>query len=417
MNVTRAPAVDGDRLWRSLAELAQIGATPKGGVRRLALTEEDRRARETFARWAGAAGCAVATDAIGNMFARRPGRDDSLAPVAAGSHLDSQPTGGKYDGAYGVLAALEVVRALNDANAETLRPVEVANWTNEEGARFPPAMMGSAVHAGLLGLDAALAQSEAGGGETVGEALAAIGRAGGAAPGGRDFHAYFEAHIEQGPVLEAESIPIGVVTGIQGIRWLDCEIPGAESHAGTTPMEARKDALAGAARIVAAAERIARARGPDGRATVGEFRVFPNSRNTVPGRAALGIDLRHPDDAMLDAMAAELEAEVAALRRDRGLCARMTEIWRSPPIAFDADCMDAVRRAAASLGAASRRIVSGAGHDAGCLARVCPAAMIFVPCLGGVSHNEAESMAADHAALGAGVLLRAVVEKANEPPR
>ena len=417
MNAPRAPAIDGDRLWRSLAELARIGATPKGGVRRLALTGDDRRARETFARWAGAAGCAVSVDAIGNMFARRSGRDDSLAPVVAGSHLDSQPTGGKYDGSYGVLAALEVVRALNDSGAETLRPVEVANWTNEEGARFPPAMMGSAVHAGLLGLEAALAQPEAGGGETVGEALAAIGGAGGAAPGGRDFHACFEAHIEQGPVLETEGVSIGIVTGIQGILWFDCEILGAESHAGTTPMEARRDALAGAARIVAAAERIARARGPDGRATVGEFRAFPNSRNTVPGRVALGVDLRHPDAAALDAMAVELEAALAALRRKRSLEARMTEIWRSPPIAFDAGCMDAVRRAADSLGAASRRIVSGAGHDAGSLARVCPVGMIFVPCRGGVSHNEAESMTADHAALGAEVLLRAIVEKANEPPQ
>ena len=409
-----APAVRGDRLWRSLMEMAEIGATAKGGVRRLALSEEDRRGRDLFARRAREAGCAVRVDRIGNLFARRAGRDDSLAPVAAGSHLDSQPTGGRFDGAYGVLAALEAVRALNDAGARPLRPIEIVSWTNEEGARFPPAMMGSAVHAGGLALDEALAVREAGGGATVGEALEAIGYAGAAAVGGRPFHAWFEAHIEQGPVLEAADKTIGVVTGIQGINWFDCRIEGAEAHAGTTPMEARRDALAGAARLVAAVERIARERAPDGRGTVGEFRVHPNARNTVPGSATLGIDLRHPDAEALAAMADSLRDAFRDLRRDAGLKGGLEEIWRSPPVAFDPGCVDAVGRAAKALGLPAMRIASGAGHDAGSLARVCPAAMVFIPCRGGVSHNESESATPEHAAAGAAVLLHAILEKAGE---
>ena len=408
------PRIDADRLWRSLEALAEVGATPRGGVRRVALTDADRRGRDLFARWAEDAGCAVSIDRIGNMFARRAGRDDSLAPVVAGSHLDSQPTGGRFDGAYGVMAALAVARALEESGMRTRRPFEIVSWTNEEGARFPPAMMGSGVHAGRLGLEEALATVESGGGATVGEALAAIGYAGAAPVGGRPFHSYFEAHIEQGPVLEAEGVPIGAVTGIQGIGWFDCEIAGAEAHAGATPMETRRDALAGAARMVAAVESIARARAPAGRGTVGALRVHPGARNTVPGRAALEIDLRHPDADTLAAMADELRAALAALRRETGLEGRLTEIWRSPPVAFDPACIDAVERAAAGLGLAVLRLPSGAGHDAGCMAAVCPSAMVFIPCRGGVSHNESESATPEHVAAGAEVLLRAVLEKAGE---
>ena len=409
-----APRIDGGRLWRSLMEMAEIGATPAGGVRRLALTGEDRRARALFARWAEEAGCAVAADRIGNLFARRAGREDGLAPVVAGSHLDSQPAGGRFDGAYGVLAALEAARALNDAGATTRRPVEAVSWTNEEGARWPPAMMGSAVHAGALALEDALATVEEGGAATVAEALAAIGAAGHAPPGGRPFHAYFEAHIEQGPILEAEGAVIGAVTGIQGIRWFDCVVEGVEGHAGTVPMGARRDALAGAARVVAAVERMARGRA-DGRGTVGALRVRPNARNTIPGRAELAIDLRHPDADALAAMAGELRAAVAAARRETGLDMRLEEIWHAPPTAFDPGCIAAVERAAASLGLAARRIASGAGHDAGPLAAVCPTAMAFIPCRGGVSHNESEWASPEHAAAGAEVLLRAILEKAEEP--
>ena len=417
MTADGTPKVDGDRLWRSLMALAEIGATPKGGVRRLALTDEDRCARDLFAGWAGAAGCTVSVDRIGNLFARRAGRDESLAPVVSGSHLDSQPTGGKFDGAYGVLAALEAVRALNDAGARTRRPIEIVSWTNEEGARFPPAMMGSAVHAGLLGLDEALAVPEANAVATVAEALAAIGYAGASPVGGRAFHAYFEAHIEQGPILEARGAAIGVVTGIQGIRWFDCEVAGMESHAGTTPMEARRDALAGAARLVAAVDGIARGAAPDGRGTVGAFRIHPDSRNTIPGRAALGIDLRHPEGDRLAAMAGALREAFDALRRDTGLGGSLEEIWHSPPIAFDPACVAAVERAAGALGLPGRRLPSGAGHDAGCMARICPTAMVFIPCRDGISHNEIESATPEHVTAGAEVLLRAIVEKAEEPDR
>ena len=410
-----APRVDGDRLWRSLMDMAEIGATPKGGVRRLALTDEDRRGRDLFVRWAEAAGCTVSVDRIGNVFARRAGRDDTLAPVVSGSHLDSQPTGGKFDGAYGVLAALETVRALNDSGLQTLRPIEVVSWTNEEGSRFPPAMMGSAVHAGALALEDALAEPESGGATTAGEALAAIGYAGSAPVGGRPFHAYFEAHIEQGPILEADGLPIGAVTGIQGIRWFDCRIDGMEGHAGPTPMDRRRDALVGAARMVDAVDRIARAYAPDGRGTVGEFRVHPGSRNVIPGRVELGIDMRHPDDGALAAMAGDLRAAFAALEGETGLGGALEEIWHSPPTAFDPACIDAVERAARALGHPSRRIASGAGHDAKHMADLGPSAMVFIPCRDGISHNEIESATPEHVTAGADVLLRAILEKAEDP--
>ncbi len=415
MTLSNVLRVDAARLWQSLMDLAEIGATPKGGVCRLALTDEDRRGRDLFAAWAKAAGCTVTVDRIGNMFARRPGRDDSLSPVVSGSHLDSQPTGGKFDGAYGVLAALEAVRALNDAGVQTLRPIEIVSWTNEEGSRFAPAMMGSGVHAGALDLEMTLAETESGGGATVAQALEAIGYAGAAPVGGRAFHAYFEAHIEQGPILEADDKTIGVVTGIQGLRWFDCRIDGMEGHAGPTPMEARKDALLGAARMVEAVNQAARAQAPNGRGTVGEFRVHPGSRNVIPGRVELSVDLRHPDAAALAAMAADLHDSLAALLRDTGLDGSLEEIWYSPPTAFDPPCIDAVQRAADSLGISNRRIASGAGHDAKYMADTCPAAMVFIPCRDGISHNEIESATSEHVAAGADVLLRAIVEKAEEP--
>ncbi len=412
----RIPRVDGRRLWQSLSDMAAVGATPKGGVRRLALTDEDRRGRDLFVRWAEAAGCAVTVDRIGNVFARRGGRDDTLAPVVSGSHLDSQPTGGRFDGAYGVLAALESVRALNDAGVRTLRPIEVVAWTNEEGARFAPAMMGSAVFAGALGLDDALATTEEGGAVTVADALSAIGYAGPAPVGGRPFHACFEAHIEQGPILEAEGVPVGAVTGIQGIRWFDCRIDGVEGHAGTTPMDSRKDALVGAARLVTAVNRIGRDRAPDGRTTVGSFRIHPGSRNVIPGSVALGIDLRHPDEDVLTAMAGDLSDAFAALQRETGLGGALEDIWHSPPVAFDPGCVDTVRGAADALGLARRDLASGAGHDSRHMADLCPTAMVFIPCRDGISHNETESASREHVVAGAEVLLRTIVERASDPP-
>ena len=408
-------AIDGARLWASLMELAEIGATQKGGVCRLALSDVDKAGRDLFVRWCEEAGCSVTVDRIGNIFARRPGRDDSLPAVMSGSHLDSQPTGGKFDGAYGVLAALETVRALNDAGVETLRPIEIVSWTNEEGSRFPPAMMGSGVYAGAFGLEETLAETDEDGDATVGAELERIGYAGSAPVGGRPVHAYFEAHIEQGPILEAEEKTIGVVTAIQGIRWFDCRITGMEAHAGPTPMDVRKDALLGASRLVDRINRIALDHGPEGRATVGTFRIHPGSRNVIPGSVELSVDMRHPDAEALAAMAAALQDAVDAVCAEIGLDGSLDEIWYSPPTPFDPTCVDAVRRAAAELSGPYRDITSGAGHDAKYMADIGPAAMVFIPCKDGISHNEIESAEAEHIAAGCDVLLRAIVEKAQEP--
>lgn len=417
---TNEPGIDGDRLWRSLMDMARIGATEKGGVCRLALTDIDREGRDLFCEWAAAAGCAIRIDAIGNLFARRAGRQDDLPPVLVGSHLDSQPTGGKFDGVYGVLAGLEVLRGLNDAGAETIRPIEVVSWTNEEGARFPPAMMGSGVFAGQLSADKVLATADQDG-RTVAEALSAIGYGGSEPIGGRQLDSYFEAHIEQGPILEAEDKVIGVVDGIQGIRWFDCLVTGTEAHAGPTPMTSRQDALVTASRLVQAAQAIAHDHGPDGRATVGQFSVYPNSRNVIPGRVAFTVDMRHPDADHLGAMAAALKAQCLGGPADQGSDGRtdgpvtIEEIWYSPPTRFDPDCVGLVESAAKRLGLRHRRITSGAGHDAKYLADICPTAMIFVPCKDGLSHNERESAKAEDLAAGCRVLMAAVFERANRP--
>lgn len=407
--------IDGERLWTSLMELAEIGATEKGGVCRLALSDVDKAGRDLFVQWCEAAGCTVTVDRIGNIFARRPGRDDSLPAVMSGSHLDSQPTGGKFDGAYGVLAALEAVRALNDAGVETLRPIEIVSWTNEEGSRFPPAMMGSGVYAGAFGLEETLAETDEDGAVTVGAELERIGYAGSAPVGGRPVHAYFEAHIEQGPILEAEEKVIGVVTAIQGIRWFDCRITGMEAHAGPTPMDVRKDALLGAARLVDRINRIALDHGPEGRTTVGTFRIHPGSRNVIPGSVDLSVDMRHPDADALAAMAAALQQAVDAVCAEIGLDGALDEIWYSPPTPFDPTCVDAVRRAAADLGGSHRDITSGAGHDAKYMADLGPTAMVFIPCKDGISHNEIESAEPEHITAGGNVLLRALIDKAQEP--
>ncbi|MDP6012199.1 MAG: Zn-dependent hydrolase [Alphaproteobacteria bacterium] len=404
--------IDGGRLWQSLMTMAEIGATAKGGVCRLALSETDRDGRRLFAEWAEAAGCRLSIDGIGNMFAHCAGRDDSLAPVLVGSHLDSQPTGGKFDGAYGVLSGLEVVRALQDAGIETLRPIEIVNWTNEEGSRFAPAMMGSGTYSGALALEEVLAQEESGGGQTVAEALTEHGLAGDAPVGERTPHAYFEAHIEQGPILEAEGHTIGIVTAIQGLRWFDCRVEGMEAHAGPMPMPARKDALLAASRLVERVNAIALEHAPDGRGTVGEFRISPDSRNVIPGSVHLGIDMRHPDADALAAMAAALRVAYDDLE---GYGGTLNEIWYSPPTLFDPTCVAAVRNAADALGASYREITSGAGHDAKYMADICPSAMVFIPCRDGISHNEIESAEPEHATVGVDVLLLAVLEKAQEP--
>ncbi len=404
--------VNGQRLWDSLMEMAQIGATEKGGVCRLALTDLDRESRDLFSKWCVDAGCTIRIDKMGNMFARRPGKNDDLPPIMTGSHLDSQPTGGKYDGVYGVLAGLEVVRTLNDLNIETEAPVEVAVWTNEEGSRFAPAMVASGVFAGVFDLEYGLSRADLDG-KTMGEELERIGYAGDDEVGGREVGAYFEAHIEQGPILEDEEKTVGVVTGAQGQRWYEVTLTGQEAHAGPTPMHTRRDALVGASRIVTEVNRIGLENQPYACATVGLMQVTPNSRNVIPGSVFFAVDFRHPNDEILSKMDAELRQVADAIAKDIGLEMEFEEIWYSPPVAFNEDCVSAVRTAAESSGIPHMDIVSGAGHDACYVARVAPTAMIFTPCLNGISHNEIESAEPDDLEAGCNVLLQAMIERAN----
>jgi N-carbamoyl-L-amino-acid hydrolase len=403
--------INGQRLWDSLMQMAAIGATAKGGVCRLALTDLDRQGRDLFVTGAEAAGCTVAIDAMGNIFARRPGRRADAPAIGAGSHLDTQPTGGKFDGAYGVLAALEVVRTLDDYKYETEAPIEIVVWTNEEGSRFAPAMVGSGVFAGAFDLAYGLSRADPEG-TTLGDALARIGYAGSEPPGSRAFGAFFECHIEQGPILEAEGKAIGIVQGVQGIRWYDVTVTGQEAHAGPTPMARRKDALLGAARLVEAVNRIGLEHQPQACATVGVLQNSPNSRNTIPGRTVFSIDFRHPLEAALGRMDRAIRAAAAMVAADSGLEIEVQEIWYSPPVAFDPECIAAVHGAADRLGLAAMPIVSGAGHDSVYMARVAPTGMIFVPCAGGISHNETESATPDDLAAGCNVLLQAILERA-----
>ncbi|GAB7533870.1 Zn-dependent hydrolase [Burkholderia sp. 3C] len=401
--------VDGARLWRSLMEMAKIGATARGGVRRLALTDEDRRGRELFAQWCREAGMTVSTDAVGNLFARRAGRDPEAAPVLVGSHLDTQPEGGRFDGVYGVLAGLELVRALNDAKIDTARPIEIVSWTNEEGARFTPAMLGSAVFTGATALDAALATRDADG-IVLGDALDACGSRGTRERGAVD--AYFEAHIEQGPVLEANGTTIGVVTGGQAIRWLDVTVTGVAAHAGTTPMPYRKDALFASAQMALELERIIAGYAPRGLATIGQTAIPNASRNTIAGQVGFTVDLRHHDDTEVDAIERDLRTAFERIAAQRGLRVEIATYWRSPATPFDAACVALVQQATDALGYSNERIVSGAGHDAILMARHYPTAMVFIPCVDGLSHNEAEDALPGDVTAGANVLLHAVLARA-----
>ena len=408
--------VDGLRLWQRLMELARIGATDKGGVCRLALSELDGEARALFTRWAQDLGCSVRVDAIGNLFARRAGSDDTLPAVATGSHIDTQPTGGKFDGNYGVLAGLEVLQTLNDAGIRTRAPLEVCVWTNEEGSRFVPVMMGSGVYAGAFTLAHALAATDADG-IRVDEALIAIRQAGAApaavADGAPRFGAYFEAHIEQGPVLEDAGIIIGAVTGALGQRWYDITVTGMEAHAGPTPMGLRRDALLAAALLVQRVNKIAMAEQPHARGTVGSLTVFPGSRNTIPGRVRFTVDLRHASDAGLTRMDAALRTAVAAASSS-GTQIQIEPVVYYPPQAFDAGLVDSVRQAARAAHLSVMDVVSGAGHDAVYVARTAPAAMIFVPCKEGISHNEIEDAKPEHLGAGANVLLRVMLASAGQ---
>ena len=402
--------IDAARLWRSLMDLASIGATPLGGVRRITLTDLDRQGRDRVVEWFRASGLDVRVDPIGNIFGRRAGRDPSRPPVVAGSHIDTQPSGGKFDGAYGVLAGLEVVRTLNDHGIQTDAPIEVAAWTNEEGSRFTPVMMGSGVFAGAFSLQHALSRVDIDG-KTVGDELKLIGYAGTAALG-TPVGAYFEAHIEQGPILEATRNTIGIVTGALGQRWFDVTVTGMNAHAGPTPMNLRRDALLAASRIVGEVNRIAVDEAPHGRGTVGFMQVSPNSRNVVPGEAKLSVDFRHPGDAGLKTMEDALRAACARVASGCNVGVAVEEVVYFPPCRFDHECVNAVRAGAAASGYPAMEIVSGAGHDAVYVARVAPTAMIFVPCKDGLSHNELEDAKAGDLAAGCNVLLHAMLSRA-----
>ncbi len=412
--------VNGDRLWGRLEEMARIGATPAGGVHRLALSDEDRRARDLFRAWAESLGLAVSVDGIGNMFARRDGTGGAGAegrpPLVLGSHLDSQPTGGRFDGPLGVLAALEVVETLEEHGVRTARPIEVVNWTNEEGARFPPAMMGSGAFSGRFALADALGVTDADG-VTVSDAIDRIGYRGALPVGGRPLAAALELHIEQGPILEENGCEIGLVTGVQGARWFDLTIAGEEAHAGSTPLSRRTDPVAVFGRfLVDAFRRIERDFAPDGRLTFGVLAAEPASRNTVPGRVTVSVDLRHPDDSTLDEMEDRLREAARRACLERGAAWRLDDVWRSPPVRFSDRCIDAVSAAADLCGYASMPIVAGAGHDSVHTNDVAPTGMIFVPCEDGISHNEAENITPAQAETGANVLLHAALGLVEPPP-
>jgi N-carbamoyl-L-amino-acid hydrolase len=403
--------INGTRLWNSLMELARIGATDKGGVKRLALTDLDRQGRDLVVQWAKAEGLAVTVDKIGNVFMRREGANPGLPPVVTGSHIDTQPTGGKFDGNYGVLAGLEVVRTLNEHGIRTEAPIEVAFWTNEEGSRFVPVMMGSGVFCGAFTLETAYAARDVDG-KSVGEELERIGYRGDQTPGDHPISAYFETHIEQGPVLEDANKVIGVVPAVMGLSWYDCTVTGMEAHAGPTPMHLRRDALQVATNIMQEVVAIANRYPPYGRGTVGMVQVFPNSRNVIPGRVKFSIDLRNVSDDLLNTMHGEIEAFIERTRRETGLGIELERVSYYPPCPFHPDCVDAVRAATEKLGYSTMDVVSGAGHDAIYVARLAPAGMIFVPCKDGISHNEIEDAQPAHLEAGCNVLLHAMLERA-----
>lgn len=403
--------INGQRLWQSLMDLAQIGATAKGGVKRLTLTDLDKQGRDLVIGWGKAAGLSITIDQIGNVFMRREGRNPALPPVMSGSHIDTQPTGGKYDGTYGVLAALEVVRTLNDHGIQTEAPIEVAFWTNEEGSRFVPVMMGSGVFCGAFSLEHAYAAKDVEG-KTVQQELARIGYVGEQVPGQHPIGAYFEAHIEQGPVLEDADKLIGVVPAVMGLSWYDCVVNGMEAHAGPTPMPLRKDALQVATTIMQEVVAIANRYPPYGRGTVGFVQVFPNSRNVIPGKVSFSIDLRNVNEPLLNQMHDEITAFVAAHAAKTGLAISLERVSYFPPCPFHPSCVDAVRAATAKLGYSTMDVVSGAGHDAIYAARVAPAGMIFVPCKDGISHNEIEDAQPAHLEAGCNVLLHAMLAHA-----
>lgn len=403
--------INKDRLWDTLETHGKIGGTPDGGVCREALTPEDKAGRDQYVKWCREAGLEVAWDEMGTIYATRPGKDNSLLPLAFGSHLDTQPTGGKYDGILGVLGGLEVMRALNDHKVETDRPLLLIDWTNEEGSRFVPSMMASGIYTGLFKYEDMLKAKDANG-KVLGDELAASGYKGTEKVGARKFDALLELHIEQGPVLEAKNVEIGIVTGSQGMNWSHVTINGKSSHAGTTPMPYRLDAMGAMARLVQAAHDIAN-NTPDGCGTVGSITTIPSTYNTIPHTVRFTLDMRHPDEATLQAMLKKFEAAMAA-EQAKGFTVKREEFGTTPSQAFAPRCVAAVRKAAEEAGFSKADIVSGAGHDCVYVNRICDVGMIFVPCKDGLSHNPKESITKDQAAAGAEVLYRAVVELAKK---
>ena len=400
--------IDAERLWNELMESAAFGGTPKGGICRLTLTDLDRQVRDWFKTRCETLGLTVTIDDMGNMFARRAGQRADVPPIVMGSHLDTQPTGGKFDGVLGVLAALEATRTLVEAGYETHAPIEVVNWTNEEGSRFAPGMLASGVFAGTFAPDWANARPDRQG-ITFGDALDAIGYRGSQKCGDHPLSAYFELHIEQGPILEAEGEEIGVVTGIQGVRWFEITLTGQDSHSGTTPMPLRRNALIGAARMVERVDAIALAHAPRAVGTVGLVEVKPNSRNVIPGEVFFSVDFRHPEEDVLAAMESELQAGLAEICQPLRLDFAITKVLNQAPVRFDDGCIAAVRDATQGAGFSHREMIAGASHDAAYAARVAPTAMIFVPSRDGISHNEAEFSSKEQCAAGAQVLLQAVL--------
>lgn len=403
--------INGDRLWDMLMEMAKIGPGIAGGNNRQTVTDEDGEGRALFKKWCDAEGLTMGLDQMGNMFMRREGTDPDALPVYVGSHLDTQPTGGKYDGVLGVLAGLEIIRTLNDLDMKTKHPIVATNWTNEEGTRYAPAMLASGVFAGMHTQDWAYEREDAEG-KNFGDELKRIGWRGEEEVGARKMHAFFELHIEQGPILEIEGKDIGVVTHGQGLSWTQLTITGKESHTGSTPMPMRKNAGLGMARVLQLVDEIAWSHKPDAVGAAGHIDVFPNSRNVIPGKAVFTVDFRSPQLAVIKDMEIRLKHGAQKICDEMGLSVEFEKVGGFDPVTFDEKCVTAVRNAAERLGYSHRNLISGAGHDACWINRVAPTAMVMCPCVDGLSHNEAEEISPEWAKAGADVLFHAVVETA-----
>ena len=403
--------MNGNRLWNGLMEMAKIGPGIAGGNNRQALTDEDAEARILFQNWCKEAGLSMGVDQMGTMFARGEGVVQDALPVYVGSHLDTQPTGGKYDGVLGVLAGLEIIQTLNEQGIKTKHPIVVVNFTNEEGTRFPPAMVASGVFAGVHSLEWAYSREDSEG-KTFGDELKRINWIGDEEVGARKMKAFFELHIEQGPILELEGKEIGVVTHGQGLNWLEIRLTGKESHTGSTPMPLRINAGLGMARVTQLVDEIAHQYEPNAVGAIGQCDIYPNSRNIIPGKAIFTVDFRHPEKSIIASMERDLKMGAKKIAEEIGLALEIESVGGFDPVTFDPDCVATVRAAAEKLGYEHRDLVSGAGHDACWINKVAPTAMVMCPCVGGLSHNEAEEISQKWASAGADVLLHAVLESA-----